>query len=169
MTQGAVHTCDGERAEECVADLGVTDSRREQGDEGARREPIEAREPGAVGDSDAAERNRGGGEGRSHDSRARRRRALVSVERSELLEHQLGREVVALAAHEADDCGEWLREISGERKALGRERADASGSADRDTFRLESAAEERSRRERGLRRRSSSKPAPRDDERGERR
>ena len=135
----------------------------------ARREAIEAREPGAVGDPDAAERNRGRGEGRSHDSRPRRRRAFVTVERSKLLEQHLGREVVALAAHEADDCGEWLREISGEREALSRERADASGSADRDTFRLESAAEERGRRERGLRRGSSSKPAPRDDERGERR
>ena len=88
-------------------------------DERLRGQPVEAREPGAVGDPHAGDRHAG-----LRERRRARRRAPAAVEprardgRAELLQEHLGDEVVALAVHVLD-----------ERRRAARERSNASGSA----------------------------------------
>jgi len=60
----------------------------------------------AVDDPDTGERDAGVRQRRADDGSASRRGADSAVRRAELLEQQLGREVVALAVHEAHDLAE---------------------------------------------------------------
>jgi hypothetical protein len=105
-------------------------------------EAIEAREPGAVGEPNAAERDLGGCEIRPHDTGPGGRAAEAELDGPQLLQEQLRRVVVALAAHEADDPREPHRRVRREHESRGRERPDAGRLRDQHAAGRECPAEQ---------------------------
>ena len=95
---------------------GVVPEEEEDARELAGRDPVEPREPGAVDDPRAGERDAG------DRLRSRRTTAAPAVGRAlalhlgaDLLQHHLGREVVAVGVHQREDPGERVRVDGGER------------------------------------------------------
>ena len=80
-------------------------------DERGGGEAIEAREPGAIDDADAVDRDSGLPHRRDHEPPAARRRSDLAVGGGKLLEQHLGVEVVALVIHVADDRGEGVGDV----------------------------------------------------------
>ena len=95
-------------------------------------EPVEPREPGAVGDAHSGERNPSRSKRRADDPRACCGRATWRRGRAELLQHHLGREVVALAVQLAHDRRQRLGEVEhdGERSRRSRPRPRPAGHGD---------------------------------------
>ena len=165
----AVHTGDGERAEEGVAYGRVREPRLEQRHERGRGEAIEAREARAVGEADAGERHLGRREVRPHDAGPGRRRAEAELDRPEVLQEQLGSVVVALAAHVADDLREGGGGVGREHEPCGGELADAGRLRDEHAPGRERLAQQRGGGERRLGRRLAAIHGARHRQRRERR
>ena len=111
---------------------------------------VELREPGAVGDPYARERHTGGGELVGNERGAGLRRAGGFRQRAELLEQELGDEVVAGPVHPAQDRAQRGRVDRRERDAVAVVDADPRAAGDRDAGSRERAAEAQRRRERGV-------------------
>jgi hypothetical protein len=165
----AAHAGDGERTDEGVADFRVRDAGAEQRDERRRREPVERREPRAIGETHARERDAVGLERLAHDARAGPCGAAGAEPGAELLQEQLRREVVAHSSDAADERCERLREVLREGERVGRRAAHAGRLRDADARPLERLPEERGGRERRRARHAAAVHGALGDERRERR
>ncbi len=142
----------------------------EQLHERGRGQPVQAREPGAVGDPDSVQRHPVLGQDVADDERSGSRRPTAGLERSEMLEQDLGREVVALVVHVAQDAREGRREQGRDRKRLrvDARRAGAGGPDDAHAGLGESLAEQKGGRVSRCARDASEVAPPVDGQRRER-
>ncbi len=115
VLERAADTGDRERLQEGVAKLCLGQPRLEERNDRGSCQAVEAREPRAVCEPDAGERDARLAERGADHAGTGGRGPHARVGRSELLHEHLGGVVVALSAHEADDVGERLGDITRER------------------------------------------------------
>ena len=105
---------DREGRDEHLSDPRIPQPRTDHPGQRSRRQSVERRQPGAVDDPHALDRDAGGAHLCQHHACAARGRPDPAVERSEVLEEHLCDEVVAVAVHLADDRREPGRVVDGD-------------------------------------------------------
>ena len=148
--EGPASARDRERGDQDLAQVLVEPARAEHRDDRLGRQPVEAGKPGAVDDPHARSRDLLFREHLVDDLGARGGRPLEPQPGAELLEDHLGREVVALVVHEAQDEVERHGLDRGQWNRVGLGHAGQRTARDRDPRPQERLSEGQSGRERGL-------------------
>ena len=156
--QGPVHARHRERVEEGGPDRRVARARAKHAHERLGRQAVEAREPGAVDDADAADRDARIAHRGDDETAAAGRCPHLARRGEKLLEQHLRVEVVALPVHPLHDPGERLGDVRGQRHRLRRCDAEARPAADRDAVADERVPERAGGEERRRERRPAKRP-----------